>query len=247
MSQNLIHPTDVPVAHTLRFLLDALPAPGLRVLEVGCGKGAVAARLKAQGLHVTALDTSAEAVAAARERGVEAIEADFLAFAGDPYDAVVFTRSLHHLQSLEGALERAHQLLRPNGVLVLEEFAIERMDGATARWFFDLRALLEAAALMPVAPALEPPPRDTLERWFREHDGEEPIHPGAEMLAELGRRFETLQRVDAPCLYRHVCDRIEASERGLQVAQQVFEIESRRVAEGSLQPLGLRVVARRRD
>src|SRR5207247_9371063 len=92
------------VEHTLRFLDRVLPTPPARVLEVGCGRGALAARLQARGLEVTALDASPEAVASARALGVQAVAGDFLEFVAEPFDAVLFPRSLHHLASLRRAV-----------------------------------------------------------------------------------------------------------------------------------------------
>ena len=237
-------PPDVlPIEHTLRFLDRVLPQRS-RVLEVGCGRGALAARLQARGLEVTALDASPEAVASARALGVQAVAGDFLEFVAEPFDAVLFSRSLHHIASLPRAVDRAHALLGPGGLVIAEEFAVERMDRQTARWFYELRSLLEAAGLL--APdsgeslAIGP-----LERWFAEHD-ENPLHAAEDMLVAIGSRFEVERAEDAPYLYRWVCDRIEAGDRGARVAQWVFELESLRVEENSLRAIGRRMVARRR-
>ncbi len=237
-------PADLPVEQTLRFLDRALPMPGSRVLEVGCGSGALAARLQARGFHVTALDRSAEDVAAARARGVHAIEADFLSYQGEPFDAILFARSLHHLEALAKVMHRVHALLTADGLLVAEEFAVERADRDTARWFYELRSLLEAAGLMPPdaegAMAANP-----LERWYAEHEKEHPLHAGEDMLMAIASRFEIARHEEAPYLYRYVCDRIETSVRGLRVAHWVLELESLRIAERSLRATGLRVVARK--
>jgi SAM-dependent methyltransferase len=74
---------------------------GLRVLEVGCGPGVLAERLLREGVDLTAIDVSEEQVAEARDRGVPAIVSDFLAFEASPFDALLFTRSLHHIAPLE--------------------------------------------------------------------------------------------------------------------------------------------------
>ena len=46
----------------------AAPAPGARVLEIGCGTGAVTERLVARGARVTALDQNPEMMEGARAR-----------------------------------------------------------------------------------------------------------------------------------------------------------------------------------
>jgi ubiquinone/menaquinone biosynthesis C-methylase UbiE len=68
----------------LRAALDVLPLrPGLRVLEVGCGPGAlaraIAARVAPSG-HVLAIDRSATAIAQATAASREALAAGCLSF-----------------------------------------------------------------------------------------------------------------------------------------------------------------------
>ena len=242
----LSSPKELCIEETLRFLDGALPKPPCRVLEVGCGSGAIAARLAGRGYQLTGLDASAEAIADCRARGVQAVEGDFLSYrGGEPFDALLFTRSLHHIESPAKAAERAHALLKPGGRIVAEEFAIERMDNDTARWFYELRSLLEAAGLMSPDPGGEPLAATALDRWFQDHEPENPVHAGEDMLMALGTRFE-LERVEtAPYLFRYVSERIEPSDRGTRVAHWVFELESLRIVEATLRAVGLRVVGRR--
>jgi SAM-dependent methyltransferase len=241
----LLRPHDLCVEQTARFLESALPRPPCRVLEVGCGSGLIAARLKSRGYDVTGLDPSAESVADCRERGVPAVEGDFLSFRGEPLDAIVFTRSLHHVESPAKAADRAHALLKPGGRVVVEELAVERMDNDTARWFYELRSLLEAAGMLRLDPDGEPLAATLLDRWYREHEGEHPAHAGEDMLVALGARFD-LDRIEtAPYLFRYICERIESSDRGARVAHWVFELECMRVAASTLRAVGLRIVARR--
>jgi SAM-dependent methyltransferase len=242
----LLPPKELCVQQTMRFLEGALPKPPCRVLEVGCGSGEVAAQLSKRGYSVTGIDSSAEAAADCRAHGVYAIEGDFLSFPGpDPFDALLFTRSLHHIENPAQAAGHAHKLLKPGGRVVAEEFAVERMDNDTARWFYELCSLLEAAGLMKPDPGQDPLASSPLDRWFREHDHDGPVHAGEDMLVALGTRFE-LERVEgAPYLFRYVCERMESSDRGARVAKWVFELESLRIVEPTLRAVGLRVVGRR--
>ena len=52
------------------------PQPGELILDVGCGDGALTARIAEAGARVIGLDSSAEMVEAARARGVDAFVAD---------------------------------------------------------------------------------------------------------------------------------------------------------------------------
>lgn len=238
-------PVQIPVEETFRFVGSALPPSARRVLEVGCGRGELAARLGAKGLQVTALDRSEENVVAARALGVDANRVDFLGFEDVPFDAALFTRSLHHMEFLVRAVEHACDLLMPGALVIAEEFAVERMDRETARWFYELRSLLEAAGVLASAEADAPLTAGPLERWYEEHASQEPLHEGEEMLVALGSRFDVLRSENAPYLYRYVCEHLEPSDRGVRVAQWVLELESLRVAERSLAPVGLRIVARK--
>ena len=67
-----------------------------RVVDLGCGPGHLTAVLTARwpGARVTALDSSPEMVAAARERGVEAARVDVLDWAPSPDTDVVVTNAV---------------------------------------------------------------------------------------------------------------------------------------------------------
>jgi hypothetical protein len=72
------------------------------------------------------------------------------------------------------------------------------------------------------------------------------LHPGQAMVdavSKAGFRVTSVERV--PYLYRYVLDRLEATERGYRVAREMLAIEGRRIADGTIRALGLRVVAER--
>jgi SAM-dependent methyltransferase len=235
---------DLAAAETARFVLSALPLEAHRILDVGCGDGAVAARLKARGMQVTAIDSDRDAVALARKAGVEAVEADILTFEALPFDAVLFSRSLHHVQPLAEAVARARDLVRPEGALIAEELAVERMDRETARWFYELQSLLETAGVLRHDPDAAVLTASPLERWYAEHQARH-VQEGEDMLVAIGRRFQIRRSERGPHLYRYLCERLEAGDRGLRVAHWALEVESLRIAERSLAAVGLRIVARR--
>jgi SAM-dependent methyltransferase len=108
-------------AYYQRLLLRQLPKRCGRVLEVGCGAGAFAARLADQVEHVDAVDTSAAMIEAAQQRtsaNVTYILADVmkLPLPVEHYDAIVSIAALHHLP-LQDAVRHLAPALRPGGVL----------------------------------------------------------------------------------------------------------------------------------
>ncbi len=105
------------------------PLAGKSVLEIGCGKGRVTRDLAAFAREVIATDPDATAIAAARG----SVPADNVTFIvtedGLPsappasFDAVLYTLSLHHVPeaAMVASLQKAGQLLRPGGVIIVVE------------------------------------------------------------------------------------------------------------------------------
>ncbi len=238
-------PAEIPLQETLRFLERALPAPPRRVLEVGSGDGAVAIALSARGYDVTAIDEAAGRPDSPGAEKVRWIEADFLHHKdSQSYAAVLFTRSLHHMAPVEGAIARADALLEPAGLLIGEEFAYDRVTLPTARWYYDLESVLvETGVLAPSGD--EAKEGNPLGRWRRDHTHDPPLQTGHAMLAAAREHFEITAGDEAPYLYRSFCERLEESERGARVARRILELESRLLRERDLTAAGLRIVGKK--
>jgi SAM-dependent methyltransferase len=240
-------PVEAGTLEVLTFLRRMLPAPPARVLEVGCGRGELAALLLARGYAVTALDVDPDAVAAARGSGVPAVRYDFLDGGIEPHDAVLFTRSLHHVADLDRAAALAAEACTPGGVVVLDEFARERADAATAAWFYEVRAILAAAgALAAPEPPAEAAPQ---ERWEAEYGCRRAhrLHTGEAMVAALRQHLDVELVESCPYLYRQLAQWLEPTQLGGAVALRLLEVERDRLARGELVPMGVRAVARGRD
>ena len=92
-----------------------------RLLEVGCGTGALAERMVAAlGCDVVAVDQSPRMVEATRARGVDARVGDVqrLAFGDDEFDAAVAAWMLYHVADVDRGLGELARVLRPGGSLV---------------------------------------------------------------------------------------------------------------------------------
>ncbi|PKP67306.1 MAG: SAM-dependent methyltransferase, partial [Alphaproteobacteria bacterium HGW-Alphaproteobacteria-8] len=101
------------------------PQPGERILDLGCGDGALTARLVDAGAEVLGVDASADMVAAAQARGVNAIvgrgEAlDAAIPAGQGFDAVFSNAALHWMTEPDAVIAGVARRLRQGGRFVAE-------------------------------------------------------------------------------------------------------------------------------
>jgi SAM-dependent methyltransferase len=182
------------------FVLAQLPRRRVRLLEVGCGaQGELAYELEAAGCLVTAIDPQAPEGALFRRERLEDFAVE------EPFDVVVTNLSLHHVHDLRAALERIAGLLVPGGLLVLSEFAHERLTGPTALWYHERRR--ERDGTLPASPGA------WLREWRRDHSD---LHSAATMRRELAARFVESSFEWTPYLYGYgLDDALEPVERRL--------------------------------
>ena len=156
------------------------PQAGERILDLGCGDGALTRRLGEVGASVVGVDSSAEQVAAARAAGLDArvMSGEALAF-DDEFDAVFSNAALHWMRRPAAVIAGVWRALKPGGRFVGEMgghgnvqhiktaliAALDRrgLDGARAvPWYFptpaEYRGLLEAQGFRVRAIELIPRP-----------------------------------------------------------------------------------------
>lgn len=235
---------NIATNQTLSFIKEHLPVKEAKILEVGCGRGQLASALSKSGFRVTAIDPSADAVLAAKEEGIDAIQSDILDFTSETrFDAVVFSRSLHHIRPLETVFNKVKSLLDERGRILVEDFAHERIDAATASWFyelFDFSLLLSGGQ-----PEASTPGDGPLERWKKQHHHETALHTGKELLRETERFFGTVHSITVPYLYRYFSQHLEKLPNAEAAMQKIFDWECKSIERGAIQPIGLRIVAKK--
>jgi SAM-dependent methyltransferase len=97
-------------------------AAGMRVVDVGCGPGALTAELLARGAEVSAVDPSEPFVAAARARHPEAdvrqAPAEDLPFAADAFGAALAQLAVHFMRDPVAGIREMRRVTEPGGAVV---------------------------------------------------------------------------------------------------------------------------------
>lgn len=105
-------------AFPLRALLAASPGSGV---DVGCGRGDMAASLIAHGWRMTGVEPSHDAAIHARARGVEVQVGTLADVELEParFDAAIFQHSLEHTIDPLADLTRLNAALKPGGIAII--------------------------------------------------------------------------------------------------------------------------------
>lgn len=97
------------------------PRPHERILDLGCGDGALTRKIAAAGARVVAVDASAEQVDAAVAHGLDARVMDGQALAFErAFDAVFSNAALHWMKAKEQVVAGVARALVPGGRFVAE-------------------------------------------------------------------------------------------------------------------------------
>jgi hypothetical protein len=160
----------VVVADFGTFVLNQLPPPPQRVLEVGCGhEGGLVELLAGAGYDVLGVDPHAP-------QGERYLHTTFEELEGE-WDAIVAGRVLHHVNPLDEGLDRLASFAP---LLIVDEFASDRIDHAAQDWYEAQHRMLRATGIEPNGPA-------DLDDWRERHPG---LHPHVVLLAGLRARYD---------------------------------------------------------
>lgn len=104
-------------------LIDYEALAGKRVLEVGCGSGAISAQLARHGALLTAIDLTEHAINLTRRRfelcglegDVRQMDAEHMEFPDETFDFIWSWGVIHHSANTEAIIAEMHRVLKPGG------------------------------------------------------------------------------------------------------------------------------------
>ncbi len=255
--------------HVVARYLGATGA-GNRVLTVGCGDGALDRRFAEIGgfSALDGIDIAPGAIDAARAaaagRGLDQLRYRVLDIETEdppspPYDAVIFSSALHHIEDLEGVLDRCSRALSPNGHLIVNEyvgpdrFALPPREVDAIRRAFALiperyrrslwwenagELLTEASIPDPVEVAREDP-----SEAVRSSEIPDQVARAFDVL-EDNRAGGTLLQFGLHAIAGHFR---ESDAESAAVLQSLFDLEDELIAAGEISSHFRLMVARRRN
>jgi len=197
----------------LAFVRANLPEPPVRLLEIGAGDGELARALAEFGYEVLAIDPDPAG------EDVRPVALHELDEPSGTFDAALAVTSLHHVEPLENSVRRLADLLKPGGVLVVDEFDVAAFDERAAEWWLRQRRSLGAA---------EDVRAEELVGEHRAH-----LHPLERIVAALERYFRVGIPLYGPYLYRWDLD------------DAVLPQEEEAIARAEIPAVGARLLARR--
>jgi SAM-dependent methyltransferase len=207
-----------------RLVQRCIGSPPSRILYVGSGLGYLALELAREGHDVIGVDIDQESVDLATraaetdpfrdERASLSYEvAEFPSgFRGEgPYDRILFSRVLHHIENPAAAVARAAELLGVGGRVACVEFAHDRLGAAGARWMARSRQWLSRLGWWPerVAESLEEATGQVARAWRTDHEGEG-LNPFKAMIDPLRATFHMERPTWHPYLFWELAAEVRA-------------------------------------
>jgi SAM-dependent methyltransferase len=206
---------EAPRRRHLDALNEHLSVAGARLLDVGCGDGALVRSLTRAGARATGIEIDAAALApalaAARAGEEDYVEGrgEALPFPDASFDIAIYFNSLHHVPTAahRAALTEAARVLRPAGTLWIVEPIAEGRYFELTRPLEDesdvRAAAYEAIKAVEAGPALRgeaeifyrsPMQFDDFPAWVRRYVSVDPARRAVveKHRAALARRFEEL-------------------------------------------------------
>ncbi|MBK9201424.1 MAG: methyltransferase domain-containing protein [Candidatus Obscuribacter sp.] len=271
-------PVEFNALSTCQFVTANCPKKA-SILDVGVGNGQIALNLTKQGMSVTAVDLDAKAIAHAREAGITALEQDFktlrrediekalpAAIGGksakpakfEGFDVILFSRVLHHLEPLRATVDATLELLKPNGIILVEDFCYERVEKRTCAWLFPLAQMLLqnspnkephfrwlAQRRIAESASIEEFVNESLKLWQQHHEEKHHIAPFEHVKSVLSDHFEFVEEIRVPYLFRYFAEFLPDTASGGEKLSDLAHWEAALAETGAIAPVGVRMIAKR--
>lgn len=253
-------PKEFSALSTTEFVLNHIK-PGRRLLDVGFGQASILKNLVAGGVNVIGIDKNEELVENAIKLGLDVVHADFKQLSPDqlePFDAILFSRVLHHMEPLRETVGNILKLLKPDGIILVEDFCYERVDERTCAWLFGLAKMLvdqygndgdhhdwltSIDLLSSESP--ESFAQEAVSTWLLHHEEKHHIAPFEHVKSILSDEFDFTEEQRVPYLFRYLCDLLPDTISGGNSARYLAHWEAAMAETGAIAPIGIRLVATR--
>jgi SAM-dependent methyltransferase len=247
-------PLQFAAAQTADFVQASCPqlSADSTILDVGCGDGLVAQELVKAGFNVMAIDSNEEAVSRSTAIGIDTVHSTLLDFENGQFDVLVVSRALHHMPPIVESVKKLDSLLKPSGILVIEDFGFELIDQPAAAWLIAKTREIKASGTV-----IEPrhkwlwnadnlSPDEACLLWMQHHWTKHQLLNSVEMRAALTAHTDVVSVTDNAYLYRYLCDFLATTADGAAKAENLMNEETKMLTQGELPAVGLRVLARKK-
>ena len=251
---------------TYHFVKAMIPKTSQSILEIGCGNGYLTLELARDGHAVVGLDTSSDILAVAehtrkahpKTTGFGALEyicADIEIWPVNEgrFDIIVLNRTLHHLHNFQAILAKIQWLLKPNGLLICQDYAYDRLDHQTANWVYAMQRLLFLGDLSTKDPVITTNESLSIKAlqtgWFgKAEKREHRLNRYEEMVHAFQMFFHQQHAYWVPYLFVYIigngiCPVSPEKERALITFLR--DLEEHLIAIGTIQATGFRYVGTR--
>jgi SAM-dependent methyltransferase len=169
------------------------------------------------------------------------------------------------MQPLDKAMAAAYRLLKPNGLLLVDDFGYERVDQKTAIWLFNLAQLIAAeekpkkskdeaaekhrhswlTAERHESNTLGPghEQSEAISLWRHHHEIEHHVSSFERVKNALLDKFEIIEERRVPYLFHYLCDLLPHTKSGADRASLIYNWEKELAQVGGIEMCGARIIA----